>query len=67
MDRVISTCSIHRDEAPVNPVAVLNPWLFDAYASGIHAVQTFATSSQRDEAVIKAVLTLYWSNEQAEG
>lgn len=47
---VIGTCSIRCGEVPVNPEAVLDSWLVDAHASGIRAVQTFATGLQQDEA-----------------
>jgi hypothetical protein len=64
---LISTCGIHRSEAPVNPEAVLDSWLVDANTSGIRAVQTSAAGLQQDEAAFKAALTLPWSNGQAEG
>ena len=48
-------------------MAVLEAWLADARASGIHTLVTFATGIAQDGAAERAALRTPWSNGQAEG
>jgi transposase len=47
--------------------AELTNWLSEARASGVPAMETFATGLEGDSAAISAALTTPWSNGQTEG
>ena len=64
---LVRSCGIHRDRAPADPSAVFGTWLEEAQSCGVPAVETFAIGLQKDEAAIRAALTLPWSSGQAEG
>jgi hypothetical protein len=62
---LVRSCDIHRDKAPAS--AVFGIWLEEARSCGVPVVETFATDLQKDEAAIRAALTMPWSSGQAEG
>src|SRR3954447_6678089 len=64
---LVRSCGIHRDKAPADPSVVFGTWLEEARSCGVPAVETFAIGLQKDEAAIRAALTLPWSSGQAEG
>jgi transposase len=64
---LVRSCGIHRDKAPADPSAVFGTWLEEAQSCGVPAVETFAIGLQKDEAAIRAALTMPWSSGQAEG
>lgn len=64
---LVRSCGINRDKAPADPSAVFGTWLEEARSCGVPAVETFAIGLQKDEAAIRAALTLPWSSGQAEG
>ena len=51
----------------IRRLAAFEAWIVEAKASGIRAVQTFASGLVVDAAAVRAALTMPWSNAQSEG
>ena len=63
---LVRACSLDGDR-PADAVRELDGWLSETRTCSVAALETFAAGLAQDGPAVRAALTKFWSNAQAEG
>ncbi|WP_439329346.1 transposase [Corallococcus sicarius] len=64
---LVRSRGVSQGARPTKSCRSFEAWLGEARACGVRAVETFAEGLEQDGDAVRAALTSFWSNAQAEG